>query len=95
MLSWAVLPPLETMNEFLATGRDDTDAEDGLLQWEPFALTTSEYNRLARDLKDLGHQVSIEIVPKGSPAPSYEEWFASHLADRSPLRSRGKKPRRQ
>jgi hypothetical protein len=95
MLSWGALPPLRTMNDFLACGRDDTDAEDGLLQWEPFALTPAEYNRLARDLKGLGHDVSIESVPTGRSAPSYEEWFASHLAERLARRPNGKRPRRR
>jgi hypothetical protein len=95
MLSWGVLPPLRTMNDFLACGRDDTDAEDGLLQWKPFALTASEYNRLARDLTRLGHEVSIEAVPTGSLAPSYQEWFSSQLAEHEPRRPSGKRPRRQ
>ena len=93
MLSWGVLPPLQTMNDFLACGRDDTDAEDGLLQWEPFALTPAEYSRLARDLRRLGHEVSIEDVGAARAAPSYEKWFASRLA-RSDKQRTGKRPRR-
>ena len=94
MLSWGLLPPLQTMNDFLACGRDDTDAEDGLLQWEPFSLTAAEYDRLARELRRRGHEVSLETVPAGRSAPSYETWFASHLAERSAKSRTGKKPPR-
>ena len=71
------------MNKFLACGRDDTDAEDGLVEWEPVELTQSEYNRLARDLKQRGHQVKLETVPAGTSAPTYQNWFAAHLARRA------------
>ena len=84
MLSWGILPPLQTMNEFLACGRDDTDAEDGLVEWEPVTLTQSDYARLVRDLKQRGHHVEIDSVPAGASAPSYQEWFTSHLAKRPP-----------
>jgi hypothetical protein len=84
MLSWGILPPLQTMNEFLACGRDDTDAEDGLVEWEPVALTKSDYARLVRDLKQRGHNVQLDSVRAGTSAPSYEEWFASQLAKRPP-----------
>jgi hypothetical protein len=83
MLSWGRLPPLRTMNAFLACGRDDTDAQDGLLQWEPISLSPAEYHRLARDLRQRGHSVSLETLSPGKPAPAYEDWFASHLAEAS------------
>ena len=38
------------MNEFLACGRDDTDAQDGLVEWDPVRLTRSQYARVVRDL---------------------------------------------
>jgi hypothetical protein len=94
MLAWGLLPPLETMNDFLACGRDDTDAEEGLLQWEPFALTSAEYNRLVRDLSRRGHEVLIDTVPAERSAPSYQKWFASRLAEPSTKRRIGRKPRR-
>lgn len=94
MLSWEILPPLQTMNDFLAGGRDDTDAEDGLLQWEPFSLTPAEYIRLARDLTRRGHEVSIETVPAGRSAPSYEKWFAAHLGASPAKPHTGKRPQR-
>ena len=84
MLSWGILPPLATMNKFLACGRDDTDAQDGLVEWDPVALTQSEYARLVQDLKQRGHHVQLESVRPGTSAPSYEDWFASHLAKRAP-----------
>jgi hypothetical protein len=84
MLSWGTLPPLATMNKFLACGRDDTDAQDGLVEWEPVALTQSEYNRLVRDLEQLGRRVQLESLRPGTLAPSYEEWFTSHLAKHAP-----------
>jgi hypothetical protein len=84
MLSWGTLPPLATMNKFLACGRDDTDAHDGLVEWEPVALTQSEYDRVVRNLKERGHYVQAESLPPGASAPSYENWFASHLAERAP-----------
>jgi hypothetical protein len=94
MLSWGVLPPLETMNDFLACGRDDTDAEDGLLQWEPFSLTAAEYKRLARELRHRGRDVEIEAVPAGRAAPPYEAWFAARLRA-SPTNPRtAKRPQR-
>jgi hypothetical protein len=83
MLSWGILPPLATMNDFLACGRDDIDAQDGLVEWDPFVLTPSEYDRVVRDLKQRGHQVQLESLRPGSSAPSYEKWFASHLAKRA------------
>ncbi len=83
MLSWGTLPPLATMNKFLACGRDDTDAEDGLVEWEPVALTQSEYNRLVRDLGRRGHHVQLHALAPGISAPSYENWFASQLANRA------------
>jgi hypothetical protein len=83
MLSWGILPPLKTMNEFLSCGRDDTDAQDGLVEWDPVALTQSEYARLVRDLKQRGHDVQLESLRAGASAPSYGEWFASHLAKRA------------
>jgi hypothetical protein len=70
--------------EFLACGRDDTDAEDGLVEWEPVALTQPDYARLVRDLKQRGHNVELESVRAGTSAPSYQEWFASQLAKRPP-----------
>src|SRR3954471_21856234 len=79
MLSLGILPPLQTMNEFLACGRDDTDAEDGLVEWEPVALTRSEYAGLVRALKRRGHEVKLDSTPAGASAPSYVAWFASHL----------------
>jgi hypothetical protein len=95
MLTWGRLPPLQTMNNFLACGRDDTDGEEGLLEWEPFSLTPAEYGRLTRELSRRGHDVSIEAVPTGRSAPSYEDWFASHLAESSAKRRTGGKPRRK
>jgi hypothetical protein len=83
MLSWGTLPPLATMNEFLACGRDDTDAEDGLVEWEPVALKQSEYDRLVRDLERRGHRVQLDALAPGISAPSYENWFASQLANRA------------
>ena len=82
MLFWKTLPPLSTMNEFLACGRDDTDAEDGLVEWEPVELTQAEYGRIVRALRRRGHDVVLDRTPAGTPAPSYEKWFASHLAKR-------------
>jgi hypothetical protein len=84
MLTWGILPPLATMNKFLACGRDDTDAQDGLVEWEPVALTPSEYNRVVRDLKQRGHEVRLDSVPPGTSAPTYEAWFATNLAQRAP-----------
>src|SRR4051794_34424115 len=43
------------MNEIPACGRDDADAQDGLVQWDPVVLTQSEYDRVVRDLKQRGH----------------------------------------
>lgn len=83
MLSWGMLPPLATMNKFLACGRDDTDAQDGLVEWEPVALTRPEYDRLVRDLRQRGHYVERNSLPRGTSAPSYECWFASQLAKRA------------
>ncbi len=83
MLSWGTLPPLPTMNKFLACGRDDTDAQDGLVEWEPVTLTSSEYDRIVRDLRQRGHYVELESLPPGTSAPSYECWFASQLAKRA------------
>ena len=51
------------MNKFLACGRDDTDAQDGLVEWEPVALTQPEYDRLVRDLKQRGHYVQLALSP--------------------------------
>ena len=84
MLSWGILPPLATMNQFLACGRDDTDAQDGLVEWDPVALTQSEYADVCRDLKQRGHDVRLEPLRAGTSAPSYEDWFASNLAKRAP-----------
>jgi hypothetical protein len=82
MLSWGILPPLATMNKFLACGRDDTDAQDGLVEWDPIVLTQSEYDRVVRELRQRGHHVELESLRAGTSAPSYKEWFASHLAKR-------------
>lgn len=82
MLSWGILPPLATMNEFLACGRDDTDAQDGLVEWDPVALTQAQYDRVVRDLKQRGHHVQLESLRAGTSAPSYQTWFSSHLAKR-------------
>lgn len=90
MLSWGILPPLETMNKFLACGRDDTDAQDGLVEWEPVALTQPEYKRVVQDLRQRGHQVQLEAVPPGTSPPTYQNWFAAHLAKRAP-KSGGRK----
>ena len=93
MLSWGILPPLATMNKFLACGRDDTDAQDGLVEWEPVALTQSEYDHVVRDLNQRGHHVQLESLPTGTSAPGYENWFASHLAKRAKPETR-KRPER-
>src|SRR5436190_23517623 len=71
MLSWGTLPPLQTMNDFLASGRDDTDAQDGLVEWDPVKLTPSEYARVVRTLKQRGHKVELDLVRLGTSAPSY------------------------
>ena len=94
MLSWGILPPLATMNDFLACGRDDTDAQDGLVEWEPVALTESQYARLVGDLRRRGHEVHLQPVRAGTSAPSYEHWFAANLAKRSPKTGTGKRSRR-
>ena len=91
MLSWGVLPPLATMNEFLACGRDDTDARDGLVEWDPVALTQPQYARVLRDLRQRGHEVRLESLRAGTAAPSYEDWFASNLAKRAPKSGRRKR----
>ena len=83
MLSWGTLPPLATMNAFLACGRDDTDGQDGLVEWKPLKLTPSEYARIAAVLRQRGHEVRLESLPAGTAAPSYENWFASNLARRT------------
>ena len=83
MLYWRLLPPLQTMNEFLACGRDDADTQDGLLEWEPAALTQSEYARLVQDLERRGYDVTVDSPGAGGSAPSYEAWFTSQLARRA------------
>lgn len=82
MLSLGVLPPLKTMNTFLSCGRDDTDGEDGLVEWEPFSLTPQGYKQLAARLRKNGHKFVIEKTPSGRPSPSYSQWFEGHLAKR-------------
>ena len=95
MLSWGRLPPLETMNEFLACGRDDTsDTDEGLLQWDPCSISAAEYDELGRELARRGHEVCIDTVSPRRAAPSYEKWFAAHLAKRpAKPRSGRKRPR--
>ena len=82
MLSWGILPPLETMNDFLTCGRDDTDAKDGLVEWDPVSLTQLEYNRVVRDLRQRGYHVEVEPIRAGTVASSYESWFDAHLGKR-------------
>ena len=94
MLSWGILPPLATMNNLLACGRDDTDAQDGLVEWDPVALTESEYARLVENLRRRGHEVRPQSVRAGTSAPSYEHWFAANLAKRSARSGTAKRSRR-
>jgi hypothetical protein len=91
MLLWGILPPLATMNEFLACGRDDTDGRDGLVEWDPVALTQSEYAGVVRDLRQRGHEVRVDPLRTGTSAPSYADWFASNLARRAPSRATRKR----
>ena len=91
MLSWGILPPLATMNEFLACGRDDTDGQDGLVEWDPVALTQSEYAGVLRDLRQRGHEVRVDPLRAGTAAPSYADWFALNLAKRAPSRGTRKR----
>lgn len=77
------MPPLEIMNAFMACGRDDIHEEPGcvrfradrldapLLTWEPFELTSEEYDAFLSRLRAAGTAVEIRAFP----AESFGEWF--------------------
>ena len=79
MCTWKLLPPLHVFNDFLACGRDDTDSANGLLEWEPFALSDEDYLHLQATLAARGHTLSIEQTKDGKTYKGFHEWFTSKM----------------
>ena len=66
-----LFPPLDVLNSFLQCGIDDAASEVSI-QWEPFALTESEYASFFELYSKRVGELTIDKLGTSS----YSEWFS-------------------
>lgn len=69
-----VFPPPDVLNAFLACGYDDVDDPEGVLRWEPFALTPAEYDQLVQWWKTRHPAAGTDRLAVGGA--DFSDWFA-------------------
>ena len=77
------IPPLAIFNDFMSCGVDDMDHDSVCLDvedknfnaasvnWEPFELTESEYEKFLSYIRKSGESVEV----KDYNVSTYQEWF--------------------
>ena len=75
LLTARITPPLHVVNDLLARGIDNHGMSGGC-QWEPFQITASEWEVLARRLKSLPDDKGCEFVQPPDWVENLDDWHA-------------------
>jgi hypothetical protein len=75
LLSARIIPPLAIVNDLLNGGHSDAGMSGGC-EWEPFALTESEWDELTATLRSLPDDEACEFVQPPQWVESIDDWQA-------------------